>query len=267
MGIYGIDMGHPKNAGAVKILNETTENRKIGNRLIEMLKEKGHTAINCTNENHTNQLTGITNKANAQRLDLFVSIHLNAGGGHGTETYVYNGNYSGKADLKAKAKVLNDAVVASCGFRNRGVKEANFHVLRETIAPAMLVEVCFVDSQEDANKINTEAIARAMFKAITGVEYVAPAPPSNSQDWDNTEIKRYPEKGKCTVNTTLNFRNAPSTKTGVVQGQYYNGESVYYDWVVLTNRHVWISWIGAGGNRRYMAIKDKKTNERWGTCI
>ena len=166
--ILGIDMGHNTGAGASKILNETTENRKIGKELIRILKEKGHTVIDCTNENASNQLQGIITKANAQKLDLFVSIHLNAGGGNGTETYTYP---STSASTKAKAKVINDAIVASCGFRNRGVKEANFYVLKNTNAPAILVEVCFVDSQEDANKLDCIAVAKALFKGITGEEY------------------------------------------------------------------------------------------------
>lgn len=179
MATYGIDMGHNLNAGAIKILNETAVNRKVGNRLIEMLKEKGHIVINCTNENPNNQLTGIVKKANAQKLDLFVSIHLNAGGGHGTETYHHPAS---SQTSRLKAKAINDAVVSSCGFRNRGVKEANFQVLRETVSPAVLVEVCFVDSQEDANKLNVEMVARGLFKGITGTDYVqsvpAPAKPS-----------------------------------------------------------------------------------------
>lgn len=184
--IIGIDKGHAikGSVGASAILNEVVENRKIGNRLIAMLKEKGHTVVDCSvDESYdvNQQLAGIVKKANAQKLDVFASIHLNAGGGHGTETYIYSGSYSFKESNRAIAKKVNDAVVSSCNFRNRGVKEGNLYVLRETVAPAILVEVCFVDSQEDANKINIEAIAKAMFKAITGTDYVAPAPaPSTS---------------------------------------------------------------------------------------
>lgn len=175
----GIDMGHSVSGagtGASSLLTEVVENRKIGNRLIEILKEKGHTVVNCSVDSASstsNQLSGIVKKANAQKLDLFVSIHLNAGGGHGTETYVYNGSYNGKQANNDKAKAINDAVVNSCNFRNRGVKEANYYVLRETVAPAVLIEVCFVDSAEDKQKLNTEAVARAIFKGITGVDYVA----------------------------------------------------------------------------------------------
>lgn len=177
--IIGIDKGHAINGsrGASGLLDEVIENRKIGNRLIEMLREKGHTVVDCSNDTANTsdiQLAGIKQKANAQKLDLFVSIHLNAGGGHGTETYIYNGSYNGKQANKDKAKAINDAVVNSCNFRNRGVKEANYYVLRETVAPAVLIEVCFVDSAEDKQKLNTEAVARAIFKGITGVDYVAP---------------------------------------------------------------------------------------------
>lgn len=167
MAVYGIDMGHNLNAGASKILNETTENRKIGNRLIAMLEEKGDKVVNCTNDNANNQLGGIVQKANAQVLDLFVSIHLNAGGGHGTETYTY----STTSSAREKAQAVNDAIVASCGFRNRGLKTAPYYVLKNTIAPAMLIEVCFVDSAEDASKLDCEKVARAIFKGITGTEY------------------------------------------------------------------------------------------------
>lgn len=269
----GIDKGHRLGTGASKILNETTENRKIGNELIRMLKEKGHTVVDCTSElsNVDSQLAEIARKANAQELDVFCSIHLNAGGGSGTETFIWNGSWSGKEANRAIAKKVNDAVVASCSFRNRGVKEANYYVVRATKAPAILVEVCFVDSIEDSNKLDCVKVAKAIFKGLTGVEYVentTASAPSTSQDWVNTEIKRYSEDGICYPNTTLNFRDYPSTKTGKILGQYYKGESVRYDLVVITNGYTFISWIGASsGTRRYMAITDRQTGEKWGKCV
>lgn len=178
----GIDMGHSLSGiggGAVGVLSETVENRKIGKRLIELLQSAGHTVVNCTVDSASsvgNQLAGIVQKANAQKLDYFLSIHLNAGGGHGTETYVYSSNSS----AKSKAQIINDKIAASCGFRNRGLKySTGLYVLANTSAPAMLVEVCFVDSQEDAGKLNTEKVARAMFEGITGTTYVDNEVPSD----------------------------------------------------------------------------------------
>lgn len=177
MGVYGIDMGHSLSGagtGASGLLSEVIENRKVGKRLIEMLKEKGHTVVDCSIDkaSSTNeQLSGIVKKANAQKLDLFVSIHFNDGGGHGTEVYTCS---TASSTAKTKAKEINSAVVGSCNFTNRGVKTSNLYVLKNTVAPAVLVEVCFVDSAEDKDKLNTEAVAKALFKGITGVDYVAP---------------------------------------------------------------------------------------------
>lgn len=173
--IIGIDKGHAIKGvrGASGLLDEVNENRKVGNRLIEMLKAAGHKVVDCSVDESSNvnaQLRGIVEKANKQHLDIFVSLHFNSGGGRGTETFTYlNTN---KATVE-KAKKINDCIVASCNFINRGIKTANFYVLRETKAPAILVEICFVDSKEDKNKLNSEAVAKALFKGITGADYKA----------------------------------------------------------------------------------------------
>ena len=93
-----------------------------------------------------------------------------------------------------------------------------------------------------------------------------PSKPSTSPNGDK-EIKRYTEHGTCkVVANILNVRNKPST-SGEVVAKYYKNETVKYDLVVLTEKYVWISWIGASsGTRRYMAVKDKTTNVRWGNC-
>lgn len=170
----GIDMGHSLSGigiGASGKVKEVDYNRRLGSRLIEMLREKGHNVVNCTVDSASSvnsQLAGIVQKANAQSLDLFVSIHLNAfnGQAYGTETYTYS-----TSSAKSKAKVINDKVAASCGFTNRGLKTADYYVLRNTVAPACLVEVCFCDNQGDMDKWNTEKIAIAMFEGITGEKY------------------------------------------------------------------------------------------------
>ncbi len=198
-----------------------------------MLKEKGHTVIDCTNENAVNQLNGIVNKANAQSLDLFCSIHLNSGGGHGTETYIWNGTWSNKEKNRTIAKRINDAVVASCNFRNRGVKEANFYVLRATNAPAILVEVCFVDSQEDANKLNYVAVAKALFKGITGEEYI-----------DSSANISTSYRVKITADV-LNVRKEPTTSSAIVttvkRNEVYTIVGEQNGWGKLKSGAGWIS--------------------------
>lgn len=171
--IIGIDKGHStwdkSPCGAVGLLNESKENRPVGDKVIQKLRALGHTVIDCSCNSAnsvSSQLAAIVKKANAQKLDLFLSLHLNAGGGTGAE--VYTTNTSG---AKQEAKKLIDTYCNRTGFKNRGHKYAEFYVLRHTVAPAMLIEMAFVDTEADYKKWNdlgAELIANAIVEGITG---------------------------------------------------------------------------------------------------
>ncbi|MFR4997287.1 MAG: N-acetylmuramoyl-L-alanine amidase [Clostridium paraputrificum] len=171
--IIGIDKGHStwdkSPCGAIGLLNESKENRLVGDKVIGKLRALGHTVIDCSCNSASNvneQLAAIVNKANAQELDLFLSLHLNAGGGTGAE--VYTTNTSG---AKQEAKKLIDTYCNRTGFRNRGHKYKELYVLRHTVAPAMLLEMAFVDIEADYKKWNDlghELIANAIVEGITG---------------------------------------------------------------------------------------------------
>ena len=207
-------MGHAIGTGAAKYLNETTENRKVGKEVISLLEKAGHTVVNCTVDSATSQstqLTGIVNKANAQTLDYYISIHFNAGGGQGTETYTYPSTSQSTKDM---AKRINDSVVKSCGFRNRGVKTGNFYVLRKTKAPAILVEVCFVDSEVDKSIYDSSKVAKAIVEAITGNKIETTV--------TNEEDKNLPYTVKITADV-LNIRKKASSNSDIV-GTVNKGE-------------------------------------------
>ena len=171
--IIGVDKGHTVQnggvCGACGLLKESVENRPVGNKVIEKLRILGHTVIDCScdySKDRDEQLAAIVKKANAQKLDLFLSLHLNAGGGTGAE--VYTTNTSG---AKSEAKKLIDTYCNRTGFKNRGHKYAEFYVLRHTVAPAMLIEMAFVDTEVDFKKWNdlgAELIANAIVEGITG---------------------------------------------------------------------------------------------------
>ncbi|RKH76968.1 N-acetylmuramoyl-L-alanine amidase [Corallococcus sp. AB032C] len=90
------------------------------------------------------------NFANRLNADHFCSIHINAGGGKGFESFIYNGNYPNKPKTQALRNVLHDTIVSETNLANRGKKEANFAVLRETNMPAVLTENGFIDNPSDA---------------------------------------------------------------------------------------------------------------------
>lgn len=168
----GINCGHTVSGqpgcGAVRYLNESNETRAVGYLLMEMLRQQGHTVVDCTDDYaksaHDN-LERICCLANAQPLDMFLSIHFNAGGGQGVECWTY-----GSADVCNAGKIKH--AIAMLGFRNRGIKDgSHLYVIKNTKAPSVLVEVCFVDTKADAElyqSVGAARIAAAICEGITG---------------------------------------------------------------------------------------------------
>lgn len=106
-------------------------------------------------------------ECNRYAPDLAVDIHNNAGGGDGAEAYHTK---SGGAGKKLAENIL--AQLSALGQRNRGAKTrlnssgADYYAfIRQTKAPAVIVECAFVDS-DDIALIDTEAERIAVGEAI-----------------------------------------------------------------------------------------------------
>ena len=190
MAVYGVNDGHTKTgpgSGAVGKIKESEHTRLVGNEVRRLLKDQGEGVINCTIDyaNSTSEsLDLIVKQANRQDLDWFIAIHFNAGGGKGDEVYTYEGRqYQDAIDVCKNIEKL--------GFRNRGVKAGTgLYVIRKTKAKAMLVEVCFVDT-DDADKyleVGYKAIAKAIVEGVLGREIT-----TNKPTQEKPQIK---EEGK-----------------------------------------------------------------------
>lgn len=112
-------------------------------------------------------LSARANDANNWNADVFVSIHINAGGGVGYEDYIFN------RTTRSSTRKLQEALhreIAPLFTKTRGRKRANFAVLRQTNMPAVLTENGFIDSQSDADILrkdsNLKKIGEAHAKGI-----------------------------------------------------------------------------------------------------
>lgn len=161
--------------GAVGLINESIENRRVKDEVISQLRQLGHTVYDCTVDNGTGQadvLKKIIAKCNAHTVDLDVSIHFNSGAGDragngkttGAECFVYSAS--------SKAKPFAERIcqgIGTLGFKNRGVKfSQSLYVLKKSKAPALLVECCFVDDKDDVSLYNYADMASAIVYGITG---------------------------------------------------------------------------------------------------
>ncbi|OIU73233.1 N-acetylmuramoyl-L-alanine amidase [Rossellomorea aquimaris] len=154
-----IDPGHGGSdpGAAYKGNEEKTFNLLTALKVREYLIDKYEVRILMTrSENKTMPLTERSNFANSTNADFYLSIHHNAGGGTGFESYTFNGS--------VPAATLTYQTVIHNGFINeikkkypvidRGKKRADFHVLRETKMPSLLVEILFIDNDKDVSLLN-----------------------------------------------------------------------------------------------------------------
>ncbi|SDC96172.1 N-acetylmuramoyl-L-alanine amidase [Terribacillus halophilus] len=162
-----IDAGHGgKDSGAVA--NGVLEKNvvlPIAQKTEAKLQAQGADVIMTRSADTFIELEDRAAKANAAGADVFVSIHANASSdtsANGTEVYYYPGSSSGQS----LASSVQDSLVNQLGSRDRGIKSADFNVLRNTSMPAVLAEIGFVTNAAEAKKLNSSAYQD---KAATGL--------------------------------------------------------------------------------------------------
>lgn len=210
--------------GAIGLIRESTEARKVKDKVIQMLKAQGHTVYDDTVDNGTSQndvLKKIVDKVNSHKdLDAAFSIHFNAGAKKildkkttGTEIFIY----SATSKIKDMAqKIVNN--IAALGFKNRGVKTSKtLHFLRKVSCPAGLIEVAFVDDPDDVAlyNANVDKIAQAIVKGITGVAPVIT--PTSTSSSTTTKEPGTKKEFKVKIKAgSLNIRAGAGTSYKVV---------------------------------------------------
>ena len=181
----GSDSGAFENGVKEKDLTLSVYN-KVSSRLASL----GYTVLTSRNTDKDVGLVSRADQANKSNADMFLSIHFNAGGrgtAYGIETYYYkpeagytpainkeNHNNPDRIEKSRKlANKIQQNLLYKTGAYDRGVKRASFAVLRETSIPSILVELGFIDNQEEVKKIKTNEYQEKLADGIVDgiVEY------------------------------------------------------------------------------------------------
>lgn len=115
-------------------------------------------------------LSARAKRANDFKADVFISVHHNAlgsvwGGHEGAETFIMQPKDSNPKSKKL-AGCVHPHIVRAMQTKDRGVKDANFAVLRKTNMPAILTEGGFMDSSTDIKKMRNDRFLKAQGEAI-----------------------------------------------------------------------------------------------------
>lgn len=167
-----IDAGHGgSDSGAVGMygVREKDWTLKTALSCADYLGKAGANVIMTRTSDTYPTLQDRANLSNNRDADFFCSIHYNKGGNPidpvnqefsatGVEVYKGDGGLAGKA-----AKNVLNSILSGFDLKNRGVKDGtHLYVIRNTIAPAILVEGGFVSNRKDVSLLNNDSGLRKM---------------------------------------------------------------------------------------------------------
>jgi hypothetical protein len=146
-----ISSGHGKYVrGAHGVIDEVDEARKVVERLADELRKRNVDVVTYhddVSKSQNENLNRIVDFHNSKKRDFDMSVHFNA--------YEQVSKPMGTEVLYVTQKELAtevSAAIASCGFINRGAKKrTDLFFLNNTAMPALLLEICFVDSTADCD--------------------------------------------------------------------------------------------------------------------
>ena len=226
-----IDPGHGGyDNGAVKNgVYEDEINLQISKKIEAKLKARG-VQVKMSRYNDTYlSLTERTRMANNEGSDVFVSIHQNSAespSANGIETFYY----SPRTDSKELANDIQNDIINATDAYNRGIKTANFAVIKTAQMSSSLVECGFISNPTEAQNLSSSSYQDKVAEGIVNgiMDYLSQNiilnNNSGNQNPDNS-LGKTTEKGTIKVSDSLNVRSGAGTSYSVV-GSLKNGTSV-----------------------------------------
>ncbi len=163
-----IDAGHgdkdPGASGVNRLINEATFNLKVALKVEKMMA--GVTGVKTVLTRRDDTFLELSERvalANGADADMFISIHANAIGSAtvgGTETYYYKSN---SIEL---ANIAHRHLLAATGFEDRRAKYGNFHVIRETTMPSILLEAGFLTNAREEKLLASDEYQTRVAQSI-----------------------------------------------------------------------------------------------------
>ncbi|PRX17800.1 N-acetylmuramoyl-L-alanine amidase [Orenia metallireducens] len=169
-----IDAGHgghdPGAIGPMGVM-EKEVNLKIAHKVNSMLKRKGYNTVMTRDNDRFIPLDGRAEIANTLNADIFISIHANSHpriSVNGTETYAH---WNASKDNWALAWYVQSEMIKRIGLSDKGLKAANFSVLRNTEMPAILVESGFLSNPTEERLLKSDNFQQKVAEGIVaGIE-------------------------------------------------------------------------------------------------
>lgn len=166
-----IDPGHGgSDSGATGYgKNEKDINLEVSNKVKSILESRGIEVVMSRTTDVYLSLSERAELANNYGTDIFVSIHQNSASSltaAGIETYYH----SNKAAHKPLSTEIQNDLIRQTGAKNRGVKSANFGVLRMSNMTSSLVECGFISNVDEyynlANSLYQDKLALGIANGI-----------------------------------------------------------------------------------------------------
>src|SRR5699024_2840906 len=269
--IIVIEAGHGgQDPGAVANgLREKDLTLYISKRIKKYLDDNysGHKVLLTRTTDKFLTLSERANFANRNKADYFMSVHINAGGGTGYESFIHTSNSSGSRNAQ---NTIHDEAIKGMKATDRGKKRANFAVLRQTKMPAILPENLFIDRKEDAEKLSKYSflnevakghavgIAKALgLKSTPGKTQSTPkkSTPAKKQNTPKKNTNNTVKEIQRWIGTTADGIPGPNTHRALVRKfqtelnrQYNAGLSVDGVWGPKTRAAAVTIRYGASGN-------------------
>jgi len=245
-----ISSGHGlKVRGAKGYIDEVDEARKVVDRVAYYLRQLGavvdvfHDNTSTTQNQNLSTIVAYHNKNKTRQLDI--SVHFNASktttAPMGVEVLYY--------DHKALAEKISKSISEASGLKNRGAKmRQDLYFLRMTNKPAILIEVCFVDSQTDVElyRKHFDNICKAIAETLTGKKLQQEKPQVTKPIQKEGEFELYnptsPTIKQATINVLkdmeANVNLASTWREKLEKGQLTTSDAIGLLYVALERNYI-----------------------------
>ncbi|SMB97715.1 N-acetylmuramoyl-L-alanine amidase [Thermanaeromonas toyohensis ToBE] len=164
----GLDAGHGgSDPGAIgpNGLREKDVVLAIARDLAYRLQNSGFEVVMTRDADTDVELEERAARLNKAQADLVLSLHINSASSP-SANYVSTWIWKRGGRAEVAAQYIQQALVNTLGWPDGGIRKANFYILRETIAPAVLAEIGFISNPAQADALAQEQTRKSISLAL-----------------------------------------------------------------------------------------------------